>query len=106
GWNLAFVLENVTHNGGAGPPGGYTLAQSFSSGAGCEGGFYQAFGGTGNPPPNNIFVLNFDSGNLLVNSLTPFYSNVQIYQQVQSPCIPNPGQPWFYYTNKVSTSPV
>ncbi len=41
-----------------------------------------------------------------MNSLTPFYSNVQIYQQVQSPCIPDDSQPWFYYTNKVSTSPV
>ncbi len=105
-WNLAFVLENVTHNAGAGPASGLSLAQSFSGGAGCEGGFYQAFGGTGNPPPNNIFVLNFDSGNLLVNSLTPFYSNVQIYQQVQSPCIPNDAPNFFYSTNKVSTSPV
>ncbi len=43
-WNLAFVLQNATHNGGAGPMPGYALAQSFTSGAGCEGGFYQAFG--------------------------------------------------------------
>jgi hypothetical protein len=106
GWNLAFVLENSTTDGGAGPTPGYTLASSFSSGAGCEGGFYQAFGGSDNPPPNNIFVLNFDSGNLLVNSLSPFYSNVQIYQQIQSPCIPGDGQPWYYPINKVSTSPV
>ena len=105
-WNLALVLENVTHNGGGGPPKGLTLAQSFSGGAGCEEGFYQAFGGPGNPPPNNIFVLNFDSANLLVNSPTPFYSNVQIYQQLQSPCIPDDNQPWYYPTNKVSTSPV
>jgi trimeric autotransporter adhesin len=29
-----------------------------------------------------------------------------MYQQMQSPCIPDNHQPLFYYTNKVSTSPV
>lgn len=106
GWNLAFYLQNVTHNAGAGPTPGYTLSELFGGGAGCEGGFYQAFGPTGDPPANNIFVLNIDSGNLLVNSLTPFYSNVQIYQQLQSPCIPDDNQPYYYPSNKVSTSPV
>src|SRR5208282_6311865 len=108
-WNLAFILNNATHNGGAGPPAGFTLAQAFSSGAGCEGGFFQAFGGTTFPsdyPPNNIFVVNFDMGNLLVNNITPYYSHIQVYQQLQDPCIPNDNSTWNYVTNKVSTSPI
>jgi hypothetical protein len=105
-WNLAFILNNATHNTNSGPAPGFTIASSFTAGAGCEGAFYQAFGG--GPPPNNIFALNFDSGNLLVNSLTPFYSNVQIYQQLQDPCIPADGTEPYYqgHQNKVSTSPV
>jgi hypothetical protein len=105
-WNLVFVLENATHNAGGGAAPGFTIASGFSGGAGSEEGFYQAFGGVGNPPPNNIFALNIDSANLLVNSETPYYNNAQIYQQVQSPSIPDDGQAWFYYTNKQSTSPV
>jgi Chitobiase/beta-hexosaminidase C-terminal domain len=106
-WNLAFYLENATSSGGgSGPAPGFSLAKSFTSGAGCEGAFYQAFGGI---PGNNIFVLNFDNGNLQVNSLTPsWYSNVQIYQQLQDPCIAADGTEPYYqgHQNKVSTSPV
>jgi hypothetical protein len=107
-WNLGFYLENATVNAGAGPHPPYTLAQSFTSGAGCEGAFYQAFGGT---PPNNIFALNFDNGNLYANSGNPasptWYSNVQVYQQLQSPCLPGDGtEPYFYPSSKISTSPV
>jgi hypothetical protein len=105
-WNLAFILQNVTQNGGAGPAPGYSLSQSFNGGAGCEGGIYQAFGGSGNPPPNNIFALNIDSGNLLSNTETPYFNNAQIYQSMQTPCIPGDDSPWFYFSNKVSTSPV
>lgn len=107
-WNTAFILNNVTHNAGAGPAPGFTLAQGFSGGAGCEEAIYQAFGGAGNFPANNIFALNFDTGNLQINALSPnFYSHVQIYQQLADPCIPSDGtEPWYYRTNKVSTSPV
>jgi hypothetical protein len=56
-WNLASILENLTHNAAAGPPLGCTLASSFGGGARCEGGFYQAFGPNGDPPANNILFL-------------------------------------------------
>jgi hypothetical protein len=107
-WNIAFILNNATRNAGGGPAPGFTLASGFSGGAGCEEGFYQAFGGAGNPPPNNIFVLNIDSANFInvTESGTGFFSNVQLYQQMQSPCIPDDNQPFYYPTNKVSTSPV
>jgi len=104
-WNLAFYLQNVTRNGGYGPQPPFTISQSFTSGAGCEGGFYQSFGSAA--PPNNIFVINFDSANdLVTTSPTPFYSHVQLYGQLQSPCIPSTGGGWWIPTNKVSTSPV
>ena len=106
GWNLAFVLQNNTNPnaGGGGNP------QAFAAGAGCEGGFYQAFGNTP-PDPNNIFALELDQQSALTNanqnSSVPFtYSSVQIYQQGQSPCNPNDGQPNYYFTSKISTSPV
>ena len=51
GQNIAFVLQNNTPAG--------RLWANFSSGAGCEAGFYQAFGITA--PPNNIFALELDS---------------------------------------------
>ena len=55
GQNVAFVLQNSnnnpTFNGSA-----------FSAGAGCESGFFQAFG---QPFPNNIFALEFDSWSYL-----------------------------------------
>jgi hypothetical protein len=108
-WNLAFYLENATQAGGGnGPAPGFTLAQSFTGGAGCEGAFYQTFP-SGFVPPNNIFVLSLDNGNLQVNSLTPtWYSNVQVYQQLQDPCIPADGTEPYYqgHQNKVSTAPV
>jgi Chitobiase/beta-hexosaminidase C-terminal domain len=107
GWNIAFYVQNNTRiaSGGTNTPG-----PGFGGGAGCEGGFYQAFDGA---PPNNIFALNLDSNNS--NTVVPddfgggvgfSYSNAQIYQTAQSPCIPNDGQPNWWPTNKISTSPV
>ena len=98
GWNLAFVIQNNTAAGGGSGP-------NFSSGAGCEAGFYQAFG---NPPapPNNIFALELDSYSPLTESGSFTYSSAQIYQAGQSPCLPNDNGPNYYPTNKISTSPV
>jgi hypothetical protein len=98
GQNIAFVIQNNTAAGGGSGP-------NFSSGAGCEAGFYQAFG---NPPapPNNIFALELDSYSPLTESGTFTYSSAQIYQAGQSPCLPNDGGPNYNPTNKISTSPV
>jgi hypothetical protein len=99
GQNGGFVLQNNTITTAAGSGGG------FFSGAGCEGGFYQAFG-TGNVPPSNIFALDLDSANPATFSGGFTYSTAQIYQQAQSPCNPNDGNPYYYTTNKISTYPV
>jgi Chitobiase/beta-hexosaminidase C-terminal domain len=98
GWNLAFMMENNTQTG-AGPAG-----SGFAAGAGCEGGFYQGFT-VNNIPPNNMFVINLDQQNFISGN-TFGYSNVQLYQQAQTPCAPNDNQPFFWQTTKVSTSPV
>lgn len=97
-WGFAFVLQNNTVTTAAG------TTHNFFAGAGCENGFYQAFG-TSNIPPNYIFALSLDSINFL-NGSSFQYSNSQIYQQAESPCNPNDSQPNFWITNRVSTSPV
>lgn len=95
GWNIAFVLQNSTNSG---------TGNAFSAGAGCEGGFYQAFG-TAPTAPNNTMALDLDQYNYL-NGSTFQYSSAQLYQTYQSPCIPNDAQEYWYATNKISTSPV
>jgi hypothetical protein len=98
GQNVAFVLNNATNNPPNDGPG-------FSSGAGCEGGFYQAFDPV-HGSPNHIFALEFDSWSFL-GSLELFsYSSAQIYKQDQSPCNPNDSGPNFSLTDKISTFPV
>jgi MYXO-CTERM domain-containing protein len=98
GWNVAFVLTNSNNQSGFN-------GSQFSSGAGCEGGFYQAFSEPSGPP-NNVFALDFEAGNFLSPSAFT-YSNVQIYQQGADPCLPADGtEPYYYATNKVSTFPV
>jgi hypothetical protein len=98
GYTVAFVLNNSNNNptfNGA----------SFSAGAGCEGGFYQAFSQP--EPPNNVFALMLDQYDYIHGTDSSFtYSSAQIYQQSQSPCIPNDNQTGYYVTNKISTSPV
>jgi Chitobiase/beta-hexosaminidase C-terminal domain/Legume lectin domain len=96
GQNIAFVLQNSNNNpsfNGA----------SFSSGAGCEAGFFQAFG---QPPPNNIFALELDSWSYLGSAQSFSYSSAQIYQSGQSPCNPNDSGPNYTLIDKISTSPV
>jgi hypothetical protein len=96
GWNLAFVVQNVTVNPG------YT-GPAFTSGAGCEGGFYQGFG----VRPNNVFAIELSNDNFLVYSDSAFtYSNVQMFQQNQEPCTPNDGSTSYINNTKISTSPV
>lgn len=115
GWNLSLVLNNNTNT----IDGGSWFGQNFSGGAGCEGSFFQAFNDP-NPynPPNNLFALMLDEKSPLTDANagneggaggnTPFtYSSIQYYQQGQDPCNPRDGtEPYFYFTQKVSTSPV
>ena len=95
GVNVAFTLNNTNNVPGF-------EGSKFVGGAGCEGGFYQAF----TPPePNNVFALELDSNSPLVNNGSSFvYSSASIYQANQSPCIP----PYNSDTtpSKISTYPV
>jgi hypothetical protein len=116
GWNISFVLQNNTSTQG----GEYGLNAQFSSGAGCEGSIYQAFpnGGLNYDPPNNIFALMLDQKSPLTDGNgtgqgggnypgTFTYSNVQMYAQGMDPCNPRDGtEKYFYFTQKISTSPV
>jgi hypothetical protein len=98
GHNIALVINNTNNQDGNGYP--YD-AKNLSAGAGCEGGFFQAFGTS----PNNVLALNLDSANPIGGGSGAFtYSNAQIYQSQQDPCSPpyNGG----YATAKISTSPV
>jgi Chitobiase/beta-hexosaminidase C-terminal domain len=96
GQNVVFTLNNTNTQPGYDGP-------AFRSGAGCEGGFYQAYG----VAPNNLFALEIDSYSLLNSTDSSFsYSSVQIYQQNQSPCDPNDGAGGYWPTTKFSTSPV
>lgn len=104
GLNVSFVINNCPNSSPTGC-GGFGGA-AFSAGASCEGGFYQGF--SGNPFPINVFAMMFDSyGYLHASDSTFGGSNVQIYQQNQSPCNPTSGgsQP-YWSTTKFSTSPV
>jgi len=96
GQNVAFVLQNSNNSP-------YFNGASFSSGAGCEAGFYQAFNQS---PPNNVFALEFDSWSYLGSVQSFSYSSVQIYQSGQSPCNPNDSGPGYTLIDKVSSSPV
>ena len=96
GQNVAFVLQNSNNNptfNGA----------SFSAGAGCEAGFYQAFNQS---PPNNVFALELDSWSYLGSVQSFSYSSAQIYQSGQSPCNPNDSGPGYTRIDKLSSSPV
>jgi hypothetical protein len=95
GQNVVFMLENSNNNPTFNGP-------QFSSGAGCEADFYQAYGQAN--PPNNVFAVDFDSYN---PDYSFTYSNVQVYQSnpyVQSPCVPPINGEKTY--PKISTYPV
>lgn len=98
---VALALNNNTNcpqGGGCGP--------NFSSGAGCEGGFYQAFSSSTPPWPNNVFALELD-GISYISESGPFtYSSVQVYKTGQDPCSPNDGDSNWTYIPKISTYPV
>ena len=116
GWNISFVLQNNTSTQG----GEYGFNAQFSSGAGCEASIFQAFpnGGLTWDPPNKIFALMLDQDSPLTDSNAPWngggpypgtytYSSAQIYQTQQDPCNPRDGgEAHFYFTQKISTSPV
>lgn len=100
GQNISFVLNNNT-NTQSGPAGA-----AFSSGAGCEAGFYQAYDSATPPYPNNVFALELDSQSELTLNSSFTYSSTQIYKTGDSPCLPNDGGPDYTPINKISTSPV
>lgn len=97
GQNIAFVLQNNNNNPGFD-------GMDFAGGAGCEAGFFQAFGA--NAPPNNVFALELDSYSPLTLTGSFTNSSVQIYHSGQSPCLPNDNGPNYTPINKISTSPV
>lgn len=97
GQNVGLVFTNNTNSAG-----GSTTTQ-FAGGAGCEAGLIQAFV---SPQINNTFGLVLDSYSPLTNGGSFTYSSAQTYQAIQSPCNPNDGGPSFWFTTKLSTSPV
>ena len=96
GQNFAFVVQNDVGTSGNGT--------AFDAGAGCESGFYQAFGA--GPLPNNLLALELDSYSPLTLTGAFTYSSAQIYQANQSPCLPNDDGPGYTPTVKLSTYPV
>jgi len=97
GQNFAFVVQNDS--------------PTFSSGAGGESGFYQAF--TTNPGPglvSKLFALQFDSYDQLTAGASGFtYSSASIYQTLQPPYVPGvngSGQLPGYTVDKTSTYPI
>lgn len=108
GWNISLTLSNNTNLNGAGP------GHAFTSGAGCEGSIYQAFG-TQPTQPNKTFALMLNSWSPLTDSniyagggnAVFTYSGTQVYQQNMDPCNPRDGtEPVYFFTQEVSTSPV
>ncbi|MGD0893004.1 MAG: chitobiase/beta-hexosaminidase C-terminal domain-containing protein, partial [Terracidiphilus sp.] len=75
GVNISLIFNNTNNTGSF-------MGSDFSAGAGCEGGFFQAFGAS----PNNVFSLELDSGDALTYNGTFTYSGVQVYQSQQDPC--------------------
>ncbi len=96
GQNFPFVVQNNVGSSGNGT--------AFNSGAGCEAGFYQAFGA--GPLPNNLLALELDSYSPLTLTGSFTYSSAQIYQANQSPCLPNDNGPNYVPITKLSTFPV
>jgi hypothetical protein len=116
GWNISLVLQNNTTTQG----GDYGLGASFSSGAGCEGSFFQAFPSpvTTWNPPNSILAIMLDQKSPLTDGNatsqggggypgTFTYSNTQLRGTQSDPCNPRDGtEDYYYFTQGISTSPV
>lgn len=108
GWNISLVFNNSTNN-----PWGCCNGPEFSSGAGCEGGFFQAGGQPA--PPNRVFAVMLDQyeplyRNMAGNGQEPFtYSSTQIYRTDATPAGPTmpPGQMPCQLTNaNIAANPV
>lgn len=99
GSNVALVIQNSTNN-----PYGFN-GPKFSSGAGCEAGFFQAYG---QPAPDYVFALELDSYSALKVSdpWTFTHSSAQIYKSGESPCNPNDSGNNYPRKDKLSTDPV
>jgi hypothetical protein len=93
---FAFVVQNNVGSSGTGT--------GFDAGAGCESGFYQAFGA--GPLPNHLLALELDSYSPLTVNGSFTYSSAQIYHALQSPCLPNDNGPGYTPITKLSTYPV
>ncbi len=109
GVNLAFVVENNTSAAGGGSSNN---PKAFAAGAGCEGGFFQAYTSGTDPEVNNVFALELDQYSPLLNTAPyPYvftHSSAQIYQASVSPCIaPYAGTHGTDFApSKISTAPV
>jgi hypothetical protein len=107
GQNLALIFNNSTNVPGFN-------GNQFASGAGCEGGFFQAnISPFANSSQNHVFAAQVADATdwLTYAGVNPFFtvSNVQIYQSQIVPCVANQGEGagWVYVaTNRISTSPV
>jgi hypothetical protein len=107
GQNLALIFNNSNNIPG------YT-GNIFASGAGCEGGFFQADASPfANSSQNKVFAAQVaDSQDWLTYAgNNPWFtdSSVQIFQSQIVPCLPNQNQAsgWTYVaTNRISTAPV
>jgi hypothetical protein len=82
GWATSFIINNSNNNP-------YFNGNVFGAGAGCEADFFQGYSQAN--PPNNVFALDFDSYNPLINGESFSYSSAQIYTSppggyVQCPC--------------------
>lgn len=97
---IGFVLQNTSNQPGY-------EGVDFEQGAGCEDGFFQAKNvAQGNQSPNKVFAISMDQLNGLNSSSSFSYSNTQLYQATQDPCKPNDGDPNYWNSSAVSTSPV
>lgn len=108
GKNIALVIQNSSKNswGQYGP--------TFTSGAGCEAGFFQGYGD--DPAVDKIFALALMQDMPLKEVKTPAddvftHSSAMIYKSGESPCSFFPKPKWanvtpFSIPTKISTSPV
>lgn len=100
GQNVSFVIQNSNNQGNPTP-------YYFAGGAGCEGGFFQAFSSPGPGSSNYMFSIELDQyGDNTGSSGTFLYSTAQLYQPQISPCNPNDSGPSYVPATKFSTSPV